>query len=120
MMALAKDIEGGKAVPAALTRSEKKLIHMARALIMNPEMLIVHTPGMYFEAEQRLNMVRLLEQANHVQALLGFEVHARGVDDEHLRVHDECARHVNELLFGPSERRWNRFAAFYVLCKRHH
>jgi ABC-type multidrug transport system fused ATPase/permease subunit len=46
----------------ALSRSDKKLIHLARGLIYNPEVLIVHTPGMYFDKESRARVMTLLSE----------------------------------------------------------
>jgi hypothetical protein len=37
------------------------LIHLARALIYNPEVIVVHTPGMYFDYEQRQLVVEVLQ-----------------------------------------------------------
>jgi energy-coupling factor transporter ATP-binding protein EcfA2 len=45
-----------------LSRSDRKLIHLARAFIYNPEVLVVHTPGMYFDFEQRITVVELLNE----------------------------------------------------------
>ena len=35
-----------------LSRSDKKLLHIARALIYNPEVLVVHSPTTYFDKRQ--------------------------------------------------------------------
>jgi ABC-type multidrug transport system fused ATPase/permease subunit len=55
----------GENVCAGLSRSNRKLIHLARALIYNPEVIVVHTPGMYFTSEQRQRVVSIL--ADYVQ-----------------------------------------------------
>jgi ABC-type multidrug transport system fused ATPase/permease subunit len=49
-----------KSLYGALSRSDSKLIHLARALIYNPEVLIVHTPGMYFDKESKTTIISLL------------------------------------------------------------
>merc|ERR1719453_1276289 len=50
----------GKSLYGALSRSDSKLIHLARALIYNPEVLIVHTPGMYFDKDSKTTIISLL------------------------------------------------------------
>merc|ERR1719440_2148470 len=50
----------GKSLYGAMSRSDSKLIHLARALIYNPEVLIVHTPGMYFDKDSKTTIISLL------------------------------------------------------------
>merc|ERR1712232_583721 len=45
----------------SLTHSEKQLIHFARALIFNPEVLVAHTPGVYFDSEFREVTFKLMK-----------------------------------------------------------
>ena len=49
-------------VSAALSRSDRKLVHLARALIYNPEVLVVHTPGMYFDNAHKSTVMEALSE----------------------------------------------------------
>jgi ABC-type multidrug transport system fused ATPase/permease subunit len=46
----------------ALPRSERALLSLARALITNPEVLVIHTPGIFFGADRRDLVMRVLHE----------------------------------------------------------
>jgi ABC-type multidrug transport system fused ATPase/permease subunit len=54
LLDMAKDFEREERsnLSNTLSRSDRKLVHLARALIFNPEVLVVHTPSMYFDKRQ--------------------------------------------------------------------
>merc|ERR1719271_1049596 len=47
---------------AALPRSDRALLSLARALIANPEVLVIHTPGIFFGAVRRDLVMRVLRE----------------------------------------------------------
>jgi ABC-type multidrug transport system fused ATPase/permease subunit len=61
LIKLAYDLnrEDGEEV-AKLSRSDKKLLHIARALIYNPEILIVHSPTSYLDQEHQHVIIDVL------------------------------------------------------------
>jgi ABC-type multidrug transport system fused ATPase/permease subunit len=44
-----------------LSRSDRKLIHLARALIYNPEVIVIHTPGMYFDRDMKTTILEAMK-----------------------------------------------------------
>jgi ABC-type cobalamin/Fe3+-siderophores transport system ATPase subunit len=60
-MRLAKEIEDEvEDATTYLSRSDRKLIHLARAFIYNPEVLVVHTPGIYFDKGAKVKIISTL------------------------------------------------------------
>jgi ATPase subunit of ABC transporter with duplicated ATPase domains len=47
---------------AALPRSDRALLSLARALIANPEVLVLHTPGIFFGAVRRDLVMHVLQE----------------------------------------------------------
>ena len=47
---------------ATLPRSDRALLSLARALIANPEVLVIHTPGIFFGAVRRDLVMRVLRE----------------------------------------------------------
>ena len=63
LMRLAKGIDQETATGRTLTylsRSDRKLIHLARAFICNPEVLVVHTPGIDLDEGTKLKVISTL------------------------------------------------------------
>ena len=50
---------------ATLPRSDRALLSLARALIANPEVLVIHTPGIFFGAVRRDLVMRVLREYAH-------------------------------------------------------
>ena len=61
LMSLAYDLYkvGGEEVKR-LSRSDKKLLHLARALVYNPEILIVHSPTLLLDQEHQHVIIDVL------------------------------------------------------------
>jgi ABC-type multidrug transport system fused ATPase/permease subunit len=63
LMDMATNYQGrGMDLGLALSRTDKKLIHLARAFIYNPEVIVIHTPGMYFDKENKARVIQLLKE----------------------------------------------------------
>jgi len=57
-----EELEESKELLQCLTQSQRKKIHIARALIYNPEILVMHTPSMYLPLDAKTKMFESLRE----------------------------------------------------------
>jgi ABC-type cobalamin/Fe3+-siderophores transport system ATPase subunit len=62
LMQYAKNLDGGEEETMSLSRSDRKLVHIARALIYNPELMVVHCPDSFLDLDRQGKVLAMLKK----------------------------------------------------------